>query len=185
MASSIWPAPTSRKLPVVLDAHLLEFRGLATGRGGGAPLKGGLQPTFEGERLLERIQQLSFEAQLAFLLSCAERLLPGYVAFRAHHHWGDVALLRQALDLAWKRLSGHALNRDERLYPQGASQEEAVFAPALLMRVQRASFRGRKARFRVTRRCASLCGCAPAIRRSDSGNQNSCSALPKPLYSNS
>ncbi len=71
------------------------------------------EAAFDSERLKARLVALGFKAQLAFLLSCAERLFPNYAMFHAHHRWGDIAPLRDALELGWKQLEGDEIERKE------------------------------------------------------------------------
>jgi uncharacterized protein YjaG (DUF416 family) len=60
---------------------------------------------------LEReIESLSPQGRLAFLLSCAERLFPNYLAFSNAESWGDPAALRDALELGWSTLQGEQIS---------------------------------------------------------------------------
>lgn len=63
--------------------------------------------------LRTKIDRLSARGRIAFLLSCAERLVPNYAAFSKHHGWGDVGALQQALDLGWRCLSGRPVDAGE------------------------------------------------------------------------
>ncbi|WP_342376338.1 YjaG family protein [Myxococcus stipitatus] len=72
-----------------------------------------MEQPFNPDALAQRIGQLSLHARLAFLLSCAERLIPNYAAFSRHHGWGHPGTLRDALDLGWRQLSGNAVERGE------------------------------------------------------------------------
>jgi len=47
---------------------------------------------------------LSAQQQLAFALSCSERLYPNYLAFKRETGWGNPSALRKALDIAWASL---------------------------------------------------------------------------------
>lgn len=62
--------------------------------------------TFDKSDLTAAVSKLPGEARLAFALSCAERLLPNYVAFSRQHRWGNAASLRAALDSGWDALAG-------------------------------------------------------------------------------
>lgn len=70
-------------------------------------------PRFSGERLKDRLAQLSTERQLAFGAACCERLLPNYVAFQQDSSFGEVAPVRKALDLVWASLEGRSFSAGE------------------------------------------------------------------------
>lgn len=72
-----------------------------------------MKAPFNVDWLRTRVENLAPSGRLAFLLSCAERLFPNYVAFSRHHDWGESEVLRQALDLGWKRLAGERVTRGE------------------------------------------------------------------------
>lgn len=61
---------------------------------------------FDRKSLAQALGTLSTQGKLAFALSCAERLLPNYVAFQRESGWGDAGALRAALDVAWACLEG-------------------------------------------------------------------------------
>jgi len=63
---------------------------------------------FNEKALLKAIKGVPWKAQLAFALSCAERLYPNYLAFVKQQSWGEPSVLRAALDLGWSVLEGHA-----------------------------------------------------------------------------
>jgi uncharacterized protein YjaG (DUF416 family) len=76
------------------------------------------------ESVQAAIEGLPPQGRLAFLLSCAERLFPNYVAFFNRHGWGDPTALREALDLGWKALSGSQIG--EREIQEGLHRCEAA-----------------------------------------------------------
>lgn len=61
-------------------------------------------PTFSRTRLRARLERLDAQAQLAFGASCCERLIPSYLAFQEEAGWGDVVILRKALNATWVSL---------------------------------------------------------------------------------
>ena len=65
-------------------------------------------PTFkyDKERIRSGIHRLDHRSQVAFVLSCAERMLPNYAAFQRETGWGDFQSPRLALDIGWKWLAG-------------------------------------------------------------------------------
>jgi uncharacterized protein len=65
--------------------------------------------SFGATPIQPRLTRLPHRAKIAFLLSCAERLVPNYVVFWKHHGWGDLKSLRQALDLGWRCLGGQTI----------------------------------------------------------------------------
>lgn len=60
--------------------------------------------------LVAQLAKLDQRGQLAFGALCAERLLPNYAVFSKEAGWGDVALLRRALDTVWAVLDGVSLD---------------------------------------------------------------------------
>lgn len=73
---------------------------------------------------------LGREAQLAFGLSCCERLFPNYLAFTRETGWGTPEALRSALDLAWSALEGatpasNALSRARQAVQDAEAETEA------------------------------------------------------------
>lgn len=65
---------------------------------------------YDHTALLAQLAALDQRGQLAFGALCAERLLPNYAVFNRETGWGDVALLRRALDTIWAVLDGAALD---------------------------------------------------------------------------
>lgn len=57
---------------------------------------------FDEERLAASLGKLEHWKQIAFMAACCERMIPNYEKFSAETGFGDVAVLRKALDLAWK-----------------------------------------------------------------------------------
>ena len=60
-----------------------------------------LVSAFDSANLLDRVQRLARVSQLAFGGACCERLLPNYRAFQTTANWGNVTVLRNALDFVW------------------------------------------------------------------------------------
>lgn len=92
------------------------------------------------EELREGLSVLPRRAQLAFLLSCTERLFPNYQAFVRRHRWGDPGALEQALELGWGAFEGNlvpeeelhlALQRCERASPNTEDFDSELVSPAL------------------------------------------------------
>ena len=80
------------------------------------------------EQTLKRLGTLSVRTRVAFAASCAEQLVPSYVAFSDAERWGDVGGVRGALDMAWEFARGSSL-RSERIHDVGHQLERV--APAL------------------------------------------------------
>lgn len=62
--------------------------------------------TYNRTEVRAGLENLPDDARVAFALSCAERLLPNYLAFRKETGWGSSHVLRRGLDVAWDQLSG-------------------------------------------------------------------------------
>ncbi|MCG8422126.1 MAG: YjaG family protein [Proteobacteria bacterium] len=71
-----------------------------------------MEKEFDHGEVLQRLKRLSFLSALAFLLSCAERLYPNYLAFLRHHGWGNADAIRESLDLGWTVLEGGNVDGD-------------------------------------------------------------------------
>ncbi|WP_423682130.1 DUF416 family protein [Undibacterium sp. WLHG33] len=71
-----------------------------------------METAFNSDVLREQLNELAAQWQLAFGASCCERLLPNYLAFNIDAKWGNFAPIREALDLVWSSLEGHAYDRD-------------------------------------------------------------------------
>jgi uncharacterized protein len=56
---------------------------------------------FDKKALRERLELLSDKQRLAYALLVAERFWQNYLPFHRQKGWGDPALLRKILDLAW------------------------------------------------------------------------------------
>jgi hypothetical protein len=65
-----------------------------------------MECAFNAAALRVRLDQMGDRQQLAFGASCSERLLHNYLAFLNDTGWGDIAPLRDALDLVWAFLCG-------------------------------------------------------------------------------
>ncbi len=68
---------------------------------------------YDKDSLQKRLSSLPHEKRLAFGLSCCERLIGNYVAFRKDEGWGDETVLRTTLERLWSLLSGHILRPKE------------------------------------------------------------------------
>lgn len=70
-------------------------------------------PAFNAHALKERLINLENKGQLAFGAVCCERLLPNYLAFQKDTGWGDINLVREALDCVWASISGNLRSPQE------------------------------------------------------------------------
>ena len=66
--------------------------------------------TYSKEEVQRRLESLSSRSRVAFGLSCCERMLRNYIAFKQKVQWGDEQPLRKALDELWNHLEGQAMN---------------------------------------------------------------------------
>jgi uncharacterized protein YjaG (DUF416 family) len=66
--------------------------------------------TYSKEEIQHRLEPLPNCGRIAFGLSCCERMLPNYVAFKQEVKWGDEQQLRKALDELWKHLDGEEID---------------------------------------------------------------------------
>lgn len=66
--------------------------------------------TYSKEEVQRRLEVLPSRSRIAFGLSCCERMLPNYVAFKQEVNWGDERPLRKTLDESWKHLEGQTMN---------------------------------------------------------------------------
>lgn len=96
--------------------------------------------TFDEPQLAERLRRVGHKRQVAFALSCAERLLPNFIAFQRASSWGDANVLRQSLDWAWRWLEGSAVDEEvwvrsaaacERQAPDTEEFQSGAVSPAL------------------------------------------------------
>ncbi len=67
-------------------------------------------PSFNKKKLLGKLIKLDNKRQLAFGVSCCERILPNYLAFQKNTGWGNIKPIRKAINLAWSSLSGNPHN---------------------------------------------------------------------------
>lgn len=89
--------------------------------------------------LRNRLHALSDLKRLAFLLACAERMYPNYLAFHRHHGWGEPQSIRRSLDLIWLRLEGadvsdgasELLTEVEKVTPDTEDFDSLYVSPAL------------------------------------------------------
>lgn len=65
-----------------------------------------MEAEFSRDRLQRSLSDLVPWKQVAFMLSCCERMLPTYEAFQREAGWGNAQALRSALDKAWQVLGG-------------------------------------------------------------------------------
>ena len=66
-------------------------------------------PQFKKNKLVSKINLLSEEKQIGFGAACCERLIPNYLNFQNEENWGDVGVLRIALDLVWSKIEGRVI----------------------------------------------------------------------------
>jgi uncharacterized protein YjaG (DUF416 family) len=59
--------------------------------------------------LLNDLASLTTNRQLAFATACCEYHFPEYLVFVEQEGWGDIAILRGTLDVAWKVVRGNRL----------------------------------------------------------------------------
>lgn len=95
---------------------------------------------FGPEELRKALEKLPSLGQLAFLLSCVERLFPNYLAFNRRHAWGHPSALQEALALGWRSLGGgdvprsmilDALERCEEALPNTEQFNSELVSPGL------------------------------------------------------
>lgn len=72
-----------------------------------------MESRFNEKRLLRELSNMERHQQLAFGAGCCERMLPNYESFVEDANWGDVAVLRRALDLVWQACEGTELGKVE------------------------------------------------------------------------
>jgi uncharacterized protein YjaG (DUF416 family) len=82
-----------------------------------------LNYTFDESQIAMRLKALDHIHQVAFALSCAERMLPNYKAFQRENKWGKLEVLRSGIDNAWQWLDGKRIPAGE-LSKIGSSCEE-------------------------------------------------------------
>jgi len=80
--------------------------------------------TYSKEEVQRRLEALPSRSRVAFGLSCCERMLPNYVAFKREVKWGDEKPLRKALDESWRHVEGQTV--DEFIVRQLLSNCEVV-----------------------------------------------------------
>lgn len=67
--------------------------------------------TYSKEEVQRRLEALPSRSRIAFGLSCCERMLPNYVAFKQEVNWGNEQHLRKALDELWKYLDDEEMDK--------------------------------------------------------------------------
>lgn len=67
---------------------------------------------FDEHRLLSQLQLLPGWKQVAFMVLCCERMIPNFDRFSKEAGFGDAAVLRIALDVAWRWLETDQLPMD-------------------------------------------------------------------------
>jgi uncharacterized protein YjaG (DUF416 family) len=72
-----------------------------------------IKVSFDPDLLEREISRLPRTHRVVFAAACCERLLPNYAAFVREAHWGDVRLLRSALDYIWSAVAGVSVEGDE------------------------------------------------------------------------
>jgi hypothetical protein len=68
---------------------------------------------YDEPKLVRTLTTLPPKLRVAFALLCAERALPGYVAFFERTGKGDVEGLKSIIDLLWLDLSGFSISDEE------------------------------------------------------------------------
>jgi len=66
--------------------------------------------TYSKEVTQHQLELLPSRSRVAFGLSCCERMLPNYMAFKREVKWGDEQPLRKALDELWKHVEGETMD---------------------------------------------------------------------------
>jgi uncharacterized protein YjaG (DUF416 family) len=66
--------------------------------------------TYSKQEIQQRLELLPNRDCIVFGLSCCERMLPNYVAFKQKSNWGDEYSLRNALDELWKHIEGQPID---------------------------------------------------------------------------
>ena len=72
-----------------------------------------LLPKFNSEYLGEVLKGLPGRKQLAFALSCCERLIPNYGKFYNETNWGNVKQLSVILDYLWSFITEEDVDRSQ------------------------------------------------------------------------
>ena len=81
--------------------------------------------TYDETQIAARLGRLDHRRQVAFALSCAERMQPNYGAFHRDHHWGDATVLRAGIDLGWRWLDGESVDADALSQIGAACEQQA------------------------------------------------------------
>lgn len=69
-----------------------------------------MEEKFDLEYILNKLKKYDSTQNIAFGLSCCERLYRNYCRFYEESDWGNPALLREALDFLWDGLQKNAYN---------------------------------------------------------------------------
>lgn len=72
-----------------------------------------MQKEFNEIELYNKLTEFDFYQNLAYGLSCIERLYPNYVKFEAVHDWGDKELLRLIIDYLWNILTSKKIDYNQ------------------------------------------------------------------------
>jgi len=68
----------------------------------------------ENKRYIESsLDALGRFQKIAFAAACCERMLPNYQVFYEAEHWGNPAVLREAIDLVWLYIASDEHQNDE------------------------------------------------------------------------
>lgn len=65
--------------------------------------------TYSKEEVQRRLEALPSRSRIAYGLSCCERMLRNYIAFKQKVQWGDERPLQKALDELWKCVEGEEM----------------------------------------------------------------------------
>jgi uncharacterized protein YjaG (DUF416 family) len=68
---------------------------------------------YDEPKVIKTLANLPSKLRVAFALLCAERALPGYVAFCERTGNGNVEALNSILDRVWRDLGGSAMSEEE------------------------------------------------------------------------
>src|SRR5260221_14697624 len=65
---------------------------------------------YSNTAIQERLNPLADRLRVVFGVSCSERMVPNYLAFKRQVKWGDEQPLRQGLDELWEYVLGRSID---------------------------------------------------------------------------
>ncbi len=68
-----------------------------------------MNTTYSKKLIESKLTSLDQKGQIAFGAACCERMIPNYSAFSQECEWGDVTILRNALDQIWSHIEEKTL----------------------------------------------------------------------------